>query len=283
MTTKSTLLVAIFTTIGLGLVVGTASNTHAKNRPTVSTAEDCFGDPSANNYWADDGELISSCCYDDGCWICNAYQDENGDTVTDLDDCVWDQSTAMPVRRYPVPTVGSLPGAMTGNPPKITVVPIPPRGGALEPPVSTPQSGTVGVHPVQVAPPVTPPRGTVGVYPVQVAPPLTPPRGTVGVYPVQVVPPVAPTRGTVGVYPVQVAPPVTPPRGTVGINPVRVVGVKQSGSGQPPVTIFARGRASSASPHPSLVRVRSMPLRAYPAKQDRATILAHAASYGRRR
>jgi hypothetical protein len=283
MTMKSTLLAAIFTTVGLGLVVGTATNTHAKNRPTVSTVLECFEDSSTSISYADNGELISSCCYDDGCWICNAYQDQNGDTVTDLDDCVWDQSTAMPVRRYPVPTVGSLPGAMTGNPPRIGV-PVPPRGGGLEPPpaVSTPPNGAVGVYPVQVAPPVTPPRGTVGVYPVQVAPPVTPPRGTVGVYPVQVAPPVTPPRGTIGVYPVQVAPPA-PPRGTIRIPPVQVIGVKQSGTGGQPVTIFARGRASSATSHPSLARVRPTSVRAYATKQPGAIFLAHAASYGRRR
>jgi hypothetical protein len=41
----------------------------AKPRPTVSTVGDCFNDPDVQ--YDCDGTLCS-CCYDDGCWICNA-------------------------------------------------------------------------------------------------------------------------------------------------------------------------------------------------------------------
>jgi hypothetical protein len=52
----------------------------AKNRPTVDdgTGIDCFLDPDGDT---DYGDTIVSCCYDDGCWICERSPGQN---------CVWD-------------------------------------------------------------------------------------------------------------------------------------------------------------------------------------------------
>jgi len=199
---RLSLLAAILAVFSAALVPPTS--VAAKPRPTVSTADECFQDGGASQYYASGGDLISYCCYDDGCWICSAYQDENGDEVTNLDDCVWDGkggSTSMPVRRYPIPTVGANKGGtVTGT--RIGVIPIPPIGvenpGTTHPPGGAPPTGT------------PPPRGT-GTPPV-VAPQL---------------PPVSTTP---------------PPRRTVGIAPVPVVGAKQPGSGGSPVTIFKGGR-----------------------------------------
>ena len=72
----------------------------AKNRPTVSTVGDCFNDPEIQ--YDCDGTLCS-CCYDDGCWICNAGTPS---------DCEWEG-------RYRLRgTTGDRPDISPGKPPK---------------------------------------------------------------------------------------------------------------------------------------------------------------------
>ena len=70
----------------------------AKNRPTVDHGDgtDCFFDPDADASF-DDG-LIVSCCYDDGCWICEKNPGQN---------CTWD-----PKYR----TIGPVRGDLSVNP-----------------------------------------------------------------------------------------------------------------------------------------------------------------------
>jgi hypothetical protein len=62
----------------LATVVAFPTTAEAKKRPTISTGEQCFYDTGT---LIDIGEgPIVSCCYDDGCWICNR----------DYTDCAWD-------------------------------------------------------------------------------------------------------------------------------------------------------------------------------------------------
>jgi hypothetical protein len=57
---------------------------HAKNRPTVDdpTGADCWLDSDADQ---DCSGNICSCCYDNGCWICNNIVVHPGSQ-----DCHWD-------------------------------------------------------------------------------------------------------------------------------------------------------------------------------------------------
>ena len=57
------------------------SGAEAKMRPTVDKdgAMDCFADPDTDSDYPDG--VIVSCCYDDGCWICENAAGQN---------CVWD-------------------------------------------------------------------------------------------------------------------------------------------------------------------------------------------------
>lgn len=75
---KLAALTLILTTLA-ALPVDTAQ---ARNRPTVDDGMglDCFLDPDAD-VDMDEGSTIVSCCYDDGCWICEHAPGEN---------CVWD-------------------------------------------------------------------------------------------------------------------------------------------------------------------------------------------------
>jgi hypothetical protein len=57
------------------------SGAFAMNRRTVDHGIDtCLADDADGNASASCGGLICSCCYDDGCFICN----------TTYDDCVWE-------------------------------------------------------------------------------------------------------------------------------------------------------------------------------------------------
>jgi hypothetical protein len=75
---KLAALTLILTTLA-ALPVDTAQ---ARNRPTVDDGKglDCFLDPDAD-VDMDEGSTIVSCCYDDGCWICENNAGEN---------CEWD-------------------------------------------------------------------------------------------------------------------------------------------------------------------------------------------------
>lgn len=79
---------------------------HAKPRPTVDHGDgtDCFFDPDSDTNY-DDG-LIVSCCYDDGCWICEKNPGQN---------CVWD-----PKYRTMAPT-GDLTVKPEGDRPSHTI------------------------------------------------------------------------------------------------------------------------------------------------------------------
>jgi hypothetical protein len=57
------------------------SGAEAKMRPTVDggSAIDCFNDMDTDPDYSEG--IIVSCCYDDGCWICEHAPGEN---------CVWD-------------------------------------------------------------------------------------------------------------------------------------------------------------------------------------------------
>jgi hypothetical protein len=57
------------------------SGAEAKMRPTVTggSAIDCFNDMDTEPDYSDG--IIVSCCYDDGCWICEKNPGQN---------CVWD-------------------------------------------------------------------------------------------------------------------------------------------------------------------------------------------------
>lgn len=85
----------------------------AKPRPTVDdgTGVDCFFDPDADVNW-DDG-LIVSCCYDDGCWICDKNAGQN---------CVWDPKYRMITPISTQPTIN--PGG------KLHKKPLPPFGAS---------------------------------------------------------------------------------------------------------------------------------------------------------
>jgi hypothetical protein len=72
------LLVAVFAVAVLMLVMATPSEA-LKRRPTVSKAHDCIADAGDGSDTSCEG-AICSCCYSDGCWICNA----------EYKDCVWD-------------------------------------------------------------------------------------------------------------------------------------------------------------------------------------------------
>jgi hypothetical protein len=75
----------------------------AKNRPTVDsdTGLDCFLDPDADPDLGDG--VIVSCCYDDGCWICEHNPGQN---------CVWDPKyrSMLPISTEPTIKPGDFPG-----------------------------------------------------------------------------------------------------------------------------------------------------------------------------
>ena len=64
----------------LFVIVALAQSQADKRRPTISTPQQCTKDATAGQatVWCEG--LICSCCYSDGCYICNK----------DGGDCVWD-------------------------------------------------------------------------------------------------------------------------------------------------------------------------------------------------
>ncbi len=72
----------------------------AKRQPGMGVGQ-CWIDGTPNP--AGQGEAISSCCLEDGCWICNAT----------WNDCVWDPKVGSRAVRG---TVGAGPGKLTIDP-----------------------------------------------------------------------------------------------------------------------------------------------------------------------
>jgi hypothetical protein len=210
------ILIAAALAAGFCSILVTSTASEAKSRPTISGAMDCFADLDATAIYvaeANTDDKISYCCYDDGCWICDAA----------LTECVWENKGRVSgaVRYPPAAAVGSnhtgteSPPGRTGLPPitggGVAVYPMPPKGSGAP-------TGVI-VDPVHGIPPKgTGVAGGVTVYPM-------PPKGSGA--PTGVI--VDPVHGI-------------PPKGGVGIAPVQVAGTKQPGSGQSPVTIFKGNR-----------------------------------------
>jgi hypothetical protein len=127
------------------LVVSTAAFTplaaEAKNRPAIDEdGEYCWADPEADHSgWYDDGE-IKSCCWDDGCWIC----DSEGY------NCVWDPKYGA---RIFSPVTGPAVAPGGGRPP---------RGPRAEPstevgPLTTEPATAPGGHRLPRGPRAEPP------------------------------------------------------------------------------------------------------------------------------
>jgi hypothetical protein len=94
------------------LATAVASEADMKgNRPTLGDELSCKG-------WDCEGKIICSCCYDDGCWICDYHAGTDG---PQLYGCQWDWKAAG--QNAPVTKV---PGAVQ------------PGGGVLDPGTITP-------------------------------------------------------------------------------------------------------------------------------------------------
>jgi hypothetical protein len=54
-------------------------------RPTISRPRDCFNDPTTDKECSEGGGLLCTCCYSDGCWICDNWFGISA-------NCTWDGS-----------------------------------------------------------------------------------------------------------------------------------------------------------------------------------------------
>ena len=61
---KFILLGAMLAATGCALALVVSTSSEAKNRPTVSSADDCFADPTTDTEGVSWGTLITYCCYD---------------------------------------------------------------------------------------------------------------------------------------------------------------------------------------------------------------------------
>ena len=77
----------VWTMAALSAFVAATPSAALERRPTISTAESCVTDDAfGRSNWDCDGS-ICSCCYSDGCWICDGEATGSG-----FGDCVWEQA-----------------------------------------------------------------------------------------------------------------------------------------------------------------------------------------------
>jgi hypothetical protein len=96
---------AIFFASALLILLGGATS-EARKRPTVGGPDACIG-------YDCEGGLICSCCYDDGCWICDALAP--GSSLPGWQNCEWDPA----FRKKGVTKISPGSGVLdpgTGNP-----------------------------------------------------------------------------------------------------------------------------------------------------------------------
>ena len=97
------------------VLVGEAMGDQKGKRPTISDALDCAD-------YDCEGGIICSCCYDDGCWICNAQNSQ----VPDLyKNCEWQPAA----RRKGVTKIRPGSGVLDPGPPMTNTKPYSVPGG----------------------------------------------------------------------------------------------------------------------------------------------------------
>jgi hypothetical protein len=108
-------------------LMGEATADKKGKRPTVSDATDCSG-------FACEGP-ICACCYEDGCWICDARKDDSGSNAYDLpvyETCEWEPAFRKLRKGFTIIPPGG--GVLEPGPPTTNTRPYRvPKGGVLSP------------------------------------------------------------------------------------------------------------------------------------------------------
>ena len=115
----------IFFTTALLILLG-ATTTEARKRPTV-------GGPDACPTYDCEGGIICSCCFDDGCWICDANPQYSGIELPIWNTCEWEPAFRKTRKGFTIIPPGG--GVLDPGPPVTNTRPysVPRGGGVLSP------------------------------------------------------------------------------------------------------------------------------------------------------